>query len=68
MALVWYDIRLVILLFCSLWHTVSADCLPEPIDVRLGNITLPDYGNKVIRGLDIKLGTPGQQFAFLPQT
>lgn len=68
MALIWRDIRLVFLLFCSLWHTAAADCLPEPIDIRLGNITLPNYNNKVIRGLDITLGTPPQQFAFLPQT
>lgn len=68
MALIWRDIRLVFLLFCSLWHTAAADCLPEPIDIRLGNITLPNYDNKVIRGLDITLGTPAQQFAFLPQT
>lgn len=70
MALVWCDVRLVILLFCflSLWHTAAADCLPEPIDIRLGNITLPNYGNNVVRGIDIQLGTPEQQFAFLPQT
>lgn len=68
MVLVWREVRLVFLLFCSLWHTAAAECLPDPLDIRLGNITLPDYDNKVARGLDIKLGTPPQQFAFLPQS
>lgn len=59
---------LISLIPCYFWGQASAECLPEPIDVRIGNVTFEDYNNNVIRGLDISVGSPKQSFAFLPQT
>lgn len=69
MALLWRDTGLVLLLVCLLaCQRASADCLPEPINIPIRNITFPHYNNNVIRGLEISLGSPAQPFAFLPQT
>ncbi|KAI1948347.1 hypothetical protein LOZ57_002698 [Ophidiomyces ophidiicola] len=49
----------------ALCAVVSADCAPRPIAISLGNVTISNQ--KVIRGLDISIGSPQQSLAFLPQ-
>lgn len=44
---------------------VSADCGPYPINIKIGNVTLSNKSNA--RGLAVSVGSPQQDFAFLPQ-
>ncbi|KAH8909281.1 acid protease [Coniochaeta sp. PMI_546] len=44
---------------------VSADCGPYPINVKIGNVTLSNKQDA--RGLSVSVGSPEQNFAFLPQ-
>ncbi|KAI0880263.1 acid protease [Annulohypoxylon maeteangense] len=43
----------------------SNTCAPNPIAVRIGNVTLTNH--QVARGAEIHVGSPPQPFAFLPQ-
>ncbi len=53
------------LVFGSLFPcAAAADCAPSPISVPVGNVTL-STGN-VRRGVEAAVGTPSQQFAFMP--
>ncbi|EPE04026.1 aspartic-type endopeptidase [Ophiostoma piceae UAMH 11346] len=39
-------------------------CAPYPVEVRLGNVTLPT--NQVVRGMNMSIGEPPQPIALLP--
>ncbi|KAI1139320.1 acid protease [Hypoxylon sp. FL0543] len=43
----------------------SAACAPNPIAVRIGNVTLANH--QIARGAEVHVGDPPQAFAFLPQ-
>ncbi|KAI1455301.1 acid protease [Annulohypoxylon moriforme] len=43
----------------------SSTCAPDPIAIRIGNVTLSNH--QVARGAEIHIGDPPQPFAFLPQ-
>lgn len=43
----------------------AADCQPSPIPVKIGNVTLAN--KQIAWGAEISVGTPPQNFAFLPQ-
>src|SRR4051812_10593992 len=51
----------------KLWMAspASADCAPYPIAARLGNVTLSN--RQTTRGIALAIGTPEQNFAFMPQ-
>ncbi|KIN05183.1 hypothetical protein OIDMADRAFT_101942 [Oidiodendron maius Zn] len=42
-----------------------ADCVPYPIAAKIGNVTLSN--GQTARGISYSVGTPEQDFAFLPQ-
>jgi hypothetical protein len=46
-------------------RSASADCGPYPINVKIGNVTLSNQQDA--RGLAVTVGSPEQNFAFLPQ-
>jgi hypothetical protein len=48
-----------------LWALADADCGPYPISIKIGNVTLSNQANA--RGLAVSVGSPQQDFAFLPQ-
>ncbi|KAI1204968.1 acid protease [Annulohypoxylon truncatum] len=57
-------LSLLIALFIVL-ALASDTCAPNPIAVRIGNVTLANH--QVARGAEIHIGDPPQPFAFLPQ-
>jgi hypothetical protein len=44
---------------------ISADCGPYPINIKIGNVSLSNKQDA--RGLSVSVGSPEQNFAFLPQ-
>ncbi|EEY20148.1 conserved hypothetical protein [Verticillium alfalfae VaMs.102] len=44
---------------------VSTQCLPYPVAAKIGNVTLSNA--QEARGVAVSIGTPEQEFAFLPQ-
>ncbi|KAH8161912.1 hypothetical protein CIB48_g6338 [Xylaria polymorpha] len=56
------DLLLTCLVFITL---VSAQCLPYPIAIPIGNVTLSNGG--IARGAELAIGHPPQSLAFLPQ-
>ncbi|KAK4230315.1 aspartic peptidase domain-containing protein [Podospora fimiseda] len=61
MSTLWAVLQLLVLGFAS-WR--SAECIPSPIAVRIGNVTLPN--NSVSRRMKLALGTPAKPVAFMP--
>ncbi|KAI1446307.1 acid protease [Annulohypoxylon stygium] len=57
------SILLNVIFFASI--IASDSCSPNPIAIRIGNITLANH--QVARGAEIDIGDPPQSFAFLPQ-
>lgn len=58
----------LVLVGIGCWITravAAANCLPSPIPIKVGNVTL-DNG-QVAWGAEISVGTPPQNFAFMPQ-
>ncbi|KAK3291752.1 aspartic peptidase domain-containing protein [Chaetomium fimeti] len=53
------------LVICSVFTcSKAARCAPPPIAVPFGNVTLSS--NNIRRGVEVSVGTPPQQFAFMP--
>ncbi len=42
----------------------SATCVPPPVPVRIGNVTLPNQ--MIARGVEMSIGQPAQNVALLP--
>jgi hypothetical protein len=55
----------LLILVASLGKGESATCAPYPISARVGNITLSN--GQISRGVAYSVGTPAQDFSFLPQ-
>jgi len=56
---------LALLLACQTWTLASAECAPYPLSTKIRNVTLSN--GQVSRGIALSVGTPEQDFAFLPQ-
>jgi hypothetical protein len=54
-----------LLLACQTLKFVAAGCVPYPIAARIGNVTLSN--GQTSRGIAYSVGSPQQEFAFLPQ-
>ncbi|KEZ39510.1 putative Aspartic-type endopeptidase [Scedosporium apiospermum] len=56
---------IVLLLACQTWTVASAACAPKPLSTKIRNVTLSNRLQS--RGIALAVGTPEQEFAFLPQ-
>lgn len=54
-----------LLIVCRALGVMSADCVPYPIAAPITNVSLSN--GHVARGVALSVGTPAQDFAFLPQ-
>jgi hypothetical protein len=56
---------LKVFLACQACTLVFADCVPSPIAAKIGNVSLSN--SQVARGIAYSVGSPAQNFTFLPQ-
>lgn len=61
-----YDLSFSLLFLISTFVAVCwADCAPYPISVPIRDVHLSN--GQIMRGVAMSVGTPAQNFAFLPQ-